>query len=69
MSATLTRLTVSQARRGLNDASRLSTEQIDELQKIVAAFHNARPPRNKQCVACSAAGMAGMVVGTIDRYG
>jgi predicted Fe-S protein YdhL (DUF1289 family) len=52
MSATLlSELTVSQARRRLNDTSRMSPEQVGELEKIVAAFHAARPT-NRACVAC-----------------
>lgn len=58
MGATLTRpeapLTVPQARRRLADTSRLSSEQVSELEKIVAAFHAARPT-HRACVACGSA--------------
>ena len=56
MSATITApMTVAQARRRLSDTSRLSAEQIEEAQKIITAFHDARPPRGKSCVACNCA--------------
>jgi hypothetical protein len=52
MSATLlSELTVSQARRRLNDTSRMASEEIDALQKVVDRFHNSRP-RNQPCAAC-----------------
>jgi hypothetical protein len=55
MGATLTRpeapLTIAAARRRLADTSRLSPEQVGELEKVVAAFHSARPT-NCACVAC-----------------
>jgi hypothetical protein len=46
-------LTVSEARRRLSDTSRMSSEQVDELQAIVARFHAARPRHG--CVACGSA--------------
>jgi hypothetical protein len=55
MGATLTRpeapLTIAAARRRLADTSRLSPEQVGELEKVVATFHSARPT-NRACVAC-----------------
>jgi hypothetical protein len=52
MSATLlSELSVAQARRRLNDTTRLSNEQTSELQAVVDRFHAARP-RGKSCVAC-----------------
>jgi hypothetical protein len=52
MGETLARpLSVAQARRALSDTSRMSSEQLDELQKIVATFHAARPT-NRPCAAC-----------------
>jgi hypothetical protein len=55
MGATLTRpeapLAIAAARRRLADTSRLSPEQVGELEKVVAAFHSARPT-NRACVAC-----------------
>jgi hypothetical protein len=55
MGATLTRpeaLTVPQARRRLAGTSCLSSDQVSELEKIVATFHAARP--TGACVACGA---------------
>jgi hypothetical protein len=44
-------MSVGQARRRLQDTSRLSSEQVDELERVVAAFRATRP-RNQTCVAC-----------------
>jgi hypothetical protein len=55
MEATLTRpeapLTVSEARRRLANTRGLSPEEVGELERVVAAFHAARPI-NRACVAC-----------------
>jgi hypothetical protein len=53
ISATIDTMTVTQARAVLgNNASGLSSEQIDRAQQVIDRFHAARP-RNQQCVACS----------------
>ena len=53
MSATLlSELSVSQARRRLSDTSRLSPDEVNLLEQVVAKFHASRPPRSQQCVAC-----------------
>jgi hypothetical protein len=40
--ALLNELTVAQARRRLSDTSRMSSEQVDELRKVIDRFHAAR---------------------------
>jgi hypothetical protein len=55
MSATITAaMSVAEARRRLRDTRSLSSEQADELQKVVERFLGARP-RNKVCVCCGSA--------------
>ena len=51
MSQTLDRpMDVIQARTALGNTRRLSSEQVEQAQRVVNAFHSSRP--RKQCVAC-----------------
>jgi ribosomal protein L37AE/L43A len=56
MGATLTdapTITVREARRRLADTSRMSAEQVSDLERVITTFHASRP--RHVCVACGSA--------------